>query len=325
MILRRGLRLLEQRLPALEQRLELVAARPVRGEEVDVAPVLGELRSRSATSPPASDLRPRPARAPSAASAAWPSGRGFSTLPARAFSASDSGTEFGARLLARRDVVGPAAVVARGSCRPRSRASARRPRRGARGRARRAAPSPGSLERRLERLAALQVEVVRRLVEDEEVRAGRDHDRQRQPPPLAAREHRDRLLVLLPAGEEEAAEQVLRLGPVQPGRRWTHSSTVPRSSSSISCCEKYAGTTPWPSARPRVGSRRRAASRAASSCRSRSARRARRARRARARTTTSVEQLLVPGRQRQPLDLDHRPAAARRLQELEAEPPACAA
>ena len=46
------------------------------------------------------------------------------------------------------------------------------------------------LERRLERLARLEVEVVRRLVEHEEVRAGRDHDREREPPPLAARERR---------------------------------------------------------------------------------------------------------------------------------------
>ena len=44
------------------------------------------------------------------------------------------------------------------------------------------------LERRLERLAALDVEVVRRLVEDEEVRAARDDEREREPAPLAARE-----------------------------------------------------------------------------------------------------------------------------------------
>ena len=60
--------------------------------------------------------------------------------------------------------------------------------------------------------------MVRRLVEHEEVRAGRDHERQREPAPLAAGERRDGLLVRLPAGEEEAAEQVLRLGPRQPGR-----------------------------------------------------------------------------------------------------------
>ncbi len=44
------------------------------------------------------------------------------------------------------------------------------------------------LECGLERLAALEVEVVRRLVEHEEVRAGGDDEREREPPPLAARE-----------------------------------------------------------------------------------------------------------------------------------------
>ena len=42
--LRSGLRLLEQRLPALEQRSQRVAAALVRGERLDVRPVLGELR-----------------------------------------------------------------------------------------------------------------------------------------------------------------------------------------------------------------------------------------------------------------------------------------
>ena len=74
------------------------------------------------------------------------------------------------------------------------------------------------LQRRLQRLAALQVEVVRRLVEDEEVRAGGDDERERQPAPLAAGEHRDRLRLLVPAREEEAAEQVLRVGAQEPGR-----------------------------------------------------------------------------------------------------------
>ena len=73
---------------------------------------------------------------------------------------------------------------------------------------------PGErLERGLERLARLEVEVVRRLVEDEEVRARGDDVREREPAPLAAGEDRDRLLVLVPAGEEEAAEQRLRLRP----------------------------------------------------------------------------------------------------------------
>src|SRR6266545_1382825 len=57
--------------------------------------------------------------------------------------------------------------------------------------------------------------MVRRLVEDQEVRARRDDVREREPPPLAAREYRDRLLMLGPAAEQETAEQVLRLWPLQ--------------------------------------------------------------------------------------------------------------
>ena len=40
-------------------------------------------------------------------------------------------------------------------------------------------------QRVLERLATLDVEMVRRLVEDEEIRTRRDEDGERQPPPLA--------------------------------------------------------------------------------------------------------------------------------------------
>src|SRR5579884_2576928 len=55
--------------------------------------------------------------------------------------------------------------------------------------------------------------MVGRLVEDEEVGAGGDGDGEREPAPLAAGEDGDRLLVLVPAGEEEAPEQVLRVRP----------------------------------------------------------------------------------------------------------------
>src|SRR5581483_3065766 len=75
------------------------------------------------------------------------------------------------------------------------------------------------VERRLERLAALEVEVVRRLVEDEEVRAARHGDGKREAPPLAARQDADRLLVRVPAGEEEASEEALRVGALQAGHR----------------------------------------------------------------------------------------------------------
>ena len=56
----------------------------------------------------------------------------------------------------------------------------------------------------------LEVEVVGRLVEDQDVGAGVHEDRQRQPPALAARETLDRLLGRL-AGEQELAEQRARL------------------------------------------------------------------------------------------------------------------
>ena len=74
------------------------------------------------------------------------------------------------------------------------------------------------LERLLERLAALEVEVVRRLVEHEEVRAGGDEQRERQAPALAAGQRRHRPLVHVPAGEEEAAEERLGLRPLETGR-----------------------------------------------------------------------------------------------------------
>src|SRR5207244_1052574 len=59
------------------------------------------------------------------------------------------------------------------------------------------------LERSLERLAAVQVEVVGGLVDDEEVGAGCNHERERKAPPFPARERDDGLLVLGPAGEQE--------------------------------------------------------------------------------------------------------------------------
>jgi len=77
----------------------------------------------------------------------------------------------------------------------------------------------------LERFARLQVKVVRRFVQHQEVRARGDDDRQREPPPLAAGERGDAFLVLVPAGEQEPAEERLRLRPFQAGaahRRLEH-------------------------------------------------------------------------------------------------------
>ena len=61
------------------------------------------------------------------------------------------------------------------------------------------------LQRRLESFAAFEVEMVGRLVQHEEVRAGRNDDCKREPSTLATREDGDGLLVLRPAGKEEAA------------------------------------------------------------------------------------------------------------------------
>ena len=72
------------------------------------------------------------------------------------------------------------------------------------------------LQRRLERLAALEVEVVGRLVEDQHVGAGVDEDRQRQPPALAAGQPVERLLGRL-AAEQELAEQRARLVRLEAG------------------------------------------------------------------------------------------------------------
>ena len=75
------------------------------------------------------------------------------------------------------------------------------------------------LQRGLQRLAALDVEVVGRLVEDEEVRARGDEKREGQPPPLPSREHADGFLLRVVAGEEEASQQLLGIGARKPGRR----------------------------------------------------------------------------------------------------------
>src|SRR4051794_21661473 len=73
-----------------------------------------------------------------------------------------------------------------------------------------------AVQRVLERLARLEVEVVRRLVQDQDVRARRDDDRQRQPPALATAQPVERLLGVL-AREQEPPEQRARLVGRQAG------------------------------------------------------------------------------------------------------------
>ncbi len=204
-----GLRLLEGALPALEQRRQVLARFAVGGEQAASPQSLASFCSSSATrssaratssSTSSSCRRLRLRRppcplgfSPSAGAAAPKRAQPQLPRPARARSRpSRRGTTTIASLLDGeqpvRDGVEQRAVVRDEQHRPGKR-----------------------LERDLERLARFEVEVVRRLVEHEEVRARGDDDREREPAPLAAREHRDRLLVLVPAGEEEAAEQVLRV------------------------------------------------------------------------------------------------------------------
>src|SRR6185312_4510710 len=173
---------LEEQLPALEERREVVAGRAVGGDEVDVRPVLRQ--------PPlelgdvllaARDLALDEFERAGAVVL-------FLSLPAFRLRFRRWGRfELGPAL-----VVGPAARV--------------RDELGAFDREQ--PPGDGieqgpvvrdeqhgageRLERRLERLAALEIEVVGRLVEDEEVRAARHHVREREPAALAARERDDR-------------------------------------------------------------------------------------------------------------------------------------
>ena len=152
------------------------------------------------------------------------------------------------------------------------------------------------LERGLERLARLDVEVVRRLVEDEEVRARRDEQREREPPALTARERGDRALVRLPAREEEPAEERLRLRARQPGRRGGRV----EHRSARRAARARAARSSRARRRGRAGSSRRRADarrgspRAASSCPSRSGRRARPSRRARSTIVASSSSCLSP-------------------------------
>ena len=284
-----GLRLLEQRLPAVEQRLELVARRPVRGEELHVAPVVGELPlelgdrlllrcdrgldllelARAFRSCP---LRPRLRFVALRTQSLRPELRND-------WNSSSTGDSSGRSPPSRRRSCG--------SSRPRSRASARRPRRGGRGRGRRAARSRGS--------SPAQPRAPRgsRGRGGSSARRGRGSSpRTRRRPrarAAAARRPRAPRTGFSCVSQPEKRNRPSRFwasGRRSPVIDWTHSSTEPRSSSSASCCEKYAGTTPWPSRTcPRRLAAGRAASPAASSSRSRSARPARRARRARPRAS----------------------------------------
>ena len=139
-------------------------------------------------------------------------------------------------------------------------------------------------QRVLERLAALDVEVVGGLVEDQDVGAGGDQDRQREPPLLAAGDVGE-LLLDVGAGEEEAAEQAARLLAGEAGLALggVEHGALPGGRvgvlGEVAELDVVAGAD---AARRRARGARRG-SRSGSSCRCRWRRRGRRARRARLR------------------------------------------
>ena len=77
-------------------------------------------------------------------------------------------------------------------------------------------PALEALERVGERRAHVDVQVVRRLVEQQQVRPRVHHEREREPRALPARERADALVHAVP-GEAEAAEEGARARLVEPG------------------------------------------------------------------------------------------------------------
>src|SRR6188472_3078483 len=171
-----------------------------------------------------------------------------------------------------------------------------------------------------ERLAALQVEVVRGLVEKEHVRAGGDDERQCEPAPLASRERGHGPLVHLPAGEQEASEQVLRLRALEAGLVLDESEHVPALVELDLVLREVRGLDA-------VAQLELPLDRLAAAEKRLQERRLSRAVRADERHVLPAldgerdvrEKRLVAGRELDALGLDHDPAAALRLQELEAE------
>ena len=177
------------------------------------------------------------------------------------------------------------------------------------------------LQRCLQRFAAFEVEVVRRLVEDEEVRARGDHHRERQPAPFTAGEHRNRLLVRLPAGEQEPPEQVLGLRTPEPRHRLDaveHRAALVQLGLVL---REVGGDDPV----TEPGGARVRLQPAEQRLQQRGLARAvgpdqRNVLAALDRERDTVQQLLVSRREPQTLDLGNRASAARRVQELEPEP-----
>src|SRR5262249_31902379 len=148
--------------------------------------------------------------------------------------------------------------------------------------------------------------------EDEEVRARCDDRREREPAPLAARQRRDRLLVRLPAGEEEPPEQRLRLRAPEAGhahRAVEHAAALVELElllREVPGDDAVAGGPPQ-----QLLEQRRLAGAVRPDERDVLA--------ALDRERDVGEQVLVTGTQLEALDLDDRPSAARRREELEPE------
>ena len=309
-------RRLEQRFPAREQLLELVAGGAVRRERLDVVPVLGEPRSSSATR----------ARAPAIDASTCSSSLGgrFAAAAARCLRLlACFGRRRGRRLLASSRLARsrPSRRGRSAACRPRPRRSARRRRRAARGRARRAAPCPGNASSAASSASRLSrsrwfvgSSSTRKFAPDATTSASAS--RRRSPPESSD----DLLLVRRPSPRRGSARAApapaARCSPVAP---IAHSSTR----AALVAAPPRAGRSRRARRRGRSGPCRvgpcRRAPRAASSCPSRSGRRARRARRARARARRPSSSCLSPAREVEALGLDDDPPAPRGLQELEAE------
>ena len=300
--------------------VELVAGRAVRGEQVHVRPVVGEL-ALERRDPRLGLARSRPRRA-RARDGCRRFGGGRSQL---------------ARLLRR---LGRRAPLARLAARTRSAQppsyERRRPildgddavgdgveqRAVVRDEQHRAGER---LERGLERLAALEVEVVRRLVEDEEVRPRRDERARARAAAARPRERRRPASRASPSrrrGSGRAATAPAVAAAPSPRPR---SRAPSRARGSSACAARSTpGTTPCPSRAdpPSSGSRGRGSSRAASSCRLPFGPTSATCSPRSSASDASSQQRLVAGRERDALGLQDDPARARRLEELEAERPA---
>ncbi len=162
--------------------------------------------------------------------------------------------------------------------------------------------------------------MVRRLVEHEEVGSRRDDHGERQPAALAAREHRDLLLLGRVAREQELAEKVLGLGP----RETRHGDGAVEHGAALVELDIVLGEVRGLDAVPEADHTR--VGRAVADERLEQSRLARPVRPYESDVLSAldhelgaVEQPLASGRESQPVDLDDGPPRPGRLEKLEAE------